>query len=348
MNAHLLALSAYRPGRVITNAEAGAQAGVTDQWVAQRTGISTRRHTEKSVLDLATTAATNAVAAAGIRAAEVDQLIMVTESHPVQSPPHAPSIADNIGAVAAGAFDLVAACAGFSYALGVAADLVNGGSAGTILVVSAERMSAWLDWQDSGTAAIFGDGAGAAIVTASTERTIWPYAKRSDGSMRDLIRMEPASWHLAMEATPPVWPVVRMHGPRVYRWVIENGPQIIDDALAKAGVTRDDIDVFVPHQANRRITSELVKRANLGHAVIADDIVHMGNTSSASIPLAATALLASGQAAPGQKALFFGFGAGMTAAAQVVLLPSAFSDHAETSPEVGGFAEQSGSLARVA
>ncbi|ABY21838.1 3-oxoacyl-[acyl-carrier-protein] synthase III [Renibacterium salmoninarum ATCC 33209] len=271
---------------------------------------------------MAARSALEVVQTAGALPEEIDLVIVTTESSVVQSPPLAPLIAQQVGAQNAGAFDLGAACAGFCYGMSVASGLIGGGGAEKILLVAAEQTSIWLHYQDPNTAGIFGDGAGAALISAAANRTIWPAAMYPDGTKHDLIGMSQGNLRHAFDSSPPIWPSSSMKGAGVFRWVIENSSSIIDKALKNAG---KEIEVFVPHQANFRITEELVKRLGFSGAILANDVSTMGNTSSASIPLAAAALLASGRAQPGQLALFFGFGAGMTAAAQVVRLPAAYS-----------------------
>jgi 3-oxoacyl-[acyl-carrier-protein] synthase-3 len=325
---HLVAIAGVHGARRVDNCELSRllvdSPDVDDAWITRRTGVRTRYFGAdgETVETLAKDAATAVVQISGIDPAEIDLVMVSTESSMVQSPPVAPSVALHVGAGRAGAFDIVAACAGFSYALGVAAELIASGSMRTVLVVASEKISANLSWRDPATAAIFGDGAGAAIVTAGERRTVWTMATLSDGENHGLIGSEPLSWETAFESSQ--WPVLRMDGPSVFRWAITHGPALIGSALQRAGSSLPEIDVFVPHQANQRITQALVKRSGLEHTVVADDIVVSGNTSSASIPIAAAALLDSGAAQPGQKALFLGFGAGMTAAAQVVELPERY------------------------
>lgn len=324
MHPHLLAISGYRPPGVVFNEKLSAGIQVEEGWIKRRTGIDSRRHTQQSVAEMAARSALEVVQTSGVLPEEIDLVIVATESSVVQSPPLAPLIAQQVGAQNAGAFDLGAACAGFCYGMGIASGLIGGG-AEKILLVAAEQTSIWLNYQDPNTAGIFGDGAGAALIVAAANRTIWPAAMYSDGAKHDLIGMSQGNWRHAFDSSPPIWPSLSMKGAGVFRWVIENSSSIIDKALKNAGKEIEEIEVFVPHQANFRITEELVKRLGFSGAILANDVSTMGNTSSASIPLAAAALLASGRAQPGQLALFFGFGAGMTAAAQVVRLPAAYS-----------------------
>jgi len=317
-------VAGIRPDREVGNAEAGAAAGVSAEWITQRTGITSRFVSDTDVTTLAVDVARRLLDSAEVDARDVDQVIVVTESSVHQSPPVAPTVAAAIGASRAGGFDVVAACAGFAYALGLARDQIVAGTSGSVLVVAAEQMSIWLDHTDASTAPVFGDGAGAALVVASPVPGLWPAATLADGTRRGLIGMRPAGWRRAFDANPPVWPVVCMEGPAVYRWVVEHGPGLIAHALERAGSTAADIEVFVPHQANLRITDALVSRSGLGHSIIADDIRTSGNTSSASIPLALARMLDAGIVRPGQLALSMGFGAGMTAAAQVFRVPDRF------------------------
>lgn len=317
----LLSLGVHRPAKVVSSSTLEIALALDEGWVERRTGVVERRYTTTGLEHMALEAARSAVEACAIRPEEIDLVLFATESSLSQSPPIAPSLASRLGATGAGGFDLVAACAGFTYGLAVAADFVACGTADTVLVVAAEEISAWLEPTDPTTSVVFGDGAGAAVVSLASKRSIWPSATLSNGSLSHLIGTNPPSWVDAFAETPARWPRLRMNGPEVYRWAITSLPGLVARALDAAGLTPADIDVFVPHQANLRIITEVARRCGFEGAVVADDVRVSGNTSSASIPLAAVALLESGRARPGQTAVFAGFGAGMTACAQVVTLP---------------------------
>jgi 3-oxoacyl-[acyl-carrier-protein] synthase-3 len=238
-----------------------------------------------------------------------------------QAPPLSAEVAFRIGANGAGALDTGGGCAGFSYTLALAADAVRAGSARYAVVVGVERMSDIVDPADRGTAFLFGDGAGAVVVGPAAQDGIGPVRWGSDGSKAAAIS-QPYSW-AAVKADPSTpWPALRMAGQEVFRWAVTALAPVAADAVRMAGLTIADIEVFVPHQANMRITDALVRGIGLGpDVVVAREIATVGNTSSASIPLAMEQLLASGQARAGQRALLMGFGAGLLYAAQVVRLP---------------------------
>jgi len=225
-------------------------------------------------------------------------------------------VAERIGLVAAGAFDLNAACAGFCYGLGTAADLVRSGSSGRVLVIGAEKLSDWLDWDDRSTSIIFADGAGAAVVGAAPDESavgIGPVAWGSAGEMKQAIRINHDTHGIVQE------------GQTVFRWATTKIAPVALRAVELAGLTPADIDVFVPHQANLRIIEAVARKLRKEGARedmrVADDIVHSGNTSSASIPLALDHMRADGRLRSGDTVLLVGFGAGLSYAAQVVVCP---------------------------
>lgn len=320
-HARILSVGAYRPARVVTNDEICERIDSSDQWIRERSGIVTRRFAapDETIIDLAEPAARQAIERAGLAAADVDAVVVATMTHPYQAPAAAAALAHRIGATPAAAFDVSAACAGFPYALGIAADMVRSGSAGTVLVVGTERMTDIIDPTDRGTAFLFGDGAGAVVVGGSRTPGIGPTVWGSDGGQWDAIRQD-RSWLEAREAGP--LPHLTMAGQTVFRWAVWQMAPAAQKALDAAGIAADDLAAFVPHQANRRIIDAMAKQLRLpAHVAIALDIVDTGNTSAASIPLAMDRMLAEGTAPHGGLALLIGFGAGLAYAAQVVQLP---------------------------
>jgi 3-oxoacyl-(acyl-carrier-protein) synthase III len=266
-------------------------------------------------------AARDALAAAGLEAADVGVTLVATMSADAACPQVATRVADAIGAVHGSAMDLGAACAGFCYALEVAGALVAAGH-GAVLVVGVERMTDIVEPTDRSTAFLFGDGAGAAVVGPSGSPGIGPVAWGADGAQADLIVQSPTWAEVAAGA--PGKPALRMQGPAVFRWATSRMVPLAVEALEKAGCKPEQLDAFVPHQANARITDGLVRGLGLPeHVAVARDVATAGNTSAASVPLAMHALLASGAARPGDHALLLGFGAGLTFASQVVTLPPA-------------------------
>lgn len=374
----LLGIGDHRPERVIDNDELCRHIDSSDEWIRERSGILRRRQAApaESVVDMGTAAARDALDYAGLTGADVDAVICATITHPWQTPAAAPIIADRLGTAHAAAYDLSAACAGYCYGIAAADDMIRAGRAEHVLVVGVEKLSDYRDLADRGTAFIFGDGAGAAVVGPSDTPGISATTWGSDGSGHGLIRQS-ASWaqtqhryapgtigfpgdapvgdalkgdapvgdalvgdvpggddRRPVDAAPagsgevdpstptPAWPYIDMAGPSVFRWAVATVTGLCADALDAAGITASDLDVFIPHQANARIVEAMTKRLKLpGHVVVADDIADMANTSAASVPLATAALLRSGRARPGDLALQIGFGAGLTWAAQVVVLP---------------------------
>ncbi len=325
--ARMLALGEHRPARIVTNDEICENIDSSDQWIRDRSGIVTRRFAaaEESVVDMAASAASKALAASGVAPDDVDMVILATCTHPYQTPGGASQVQDRLGASNAGALDINAACAGFTYSLSVAADMIRAGSARHVVVVGSEKMSDFVDPHDRGMAFLFGDGAGATIVGPSQTAGIGPVIWGSDGSRAGTITQEPTYVEVqhalaAGESLPPV--ALRMSGQAVFRWAINNMAPVAQRALDAAGVSPEELGAFVPHQANLRIVDALVKALKLpANVAIARDMETQGNTSSASIPLALSALVERGAVESGQPALLIGFGAGLTYAAQVAEIP---------------------------
>jgi len=315
----MLGLGVHRPDRVVTNDELCEVLDSSDEWIRTRSGIRTRRYAaeDESLVDMATRAAEGALDASGVAADELDTVIVATSTHAQHTPAAAPLVADRLGSRAA-AFDVSAGCAGFCHALSVASDLVRGGNARHVLVIGVEKLSLFLDPTDRSTAFIFADGAGAVVVGASDEPGIGPVAWGSDGSQSHVIRQEPGCQ--AVDHDHPM--VVRMEGTAVFRWAPFAMADVAREAVAGAGLAMEDLDAFVPHQANLRITETLARNLRLPETIaIARDVQDSGNTSAASVPLAIEAMLRTGEVAVGDTALLIAFGAGLSYASQVVTLP---------------------------
>lgn len=322
-NVGLLSVGAYRPDRVVTNEEICRTLDSDDEWIFSRTGIRTRHFgaADETAMSMAVEACRIALANAEVPGEQVDAVIVATSTNFRQTPPCAPQVATAVGAQAAPAFDIAAGCAGFGYALGVAADMVRAGSARTLLVVGSEKLSDAIDLTDRGSAFIFGDGAAAVVVGPTAEQGVGPTVSGSDGAQSQAI-VQDTSW-IDYSLDPSMMrPYLRMDGKAVFRWAAFQMSDVGRRAMAAAGVTTDDLDVFIPHQANGRINELVANQLELrSDIVIANDIEFTGNTSAASVPLAMEQLLACGAAKPGALALLLGYGAGLTYAAQVVRLP---------------------------
>lgn len=319
--ARILGLGGYRPSRVVTNEEICTRIESSDEWIRERTGIVSRRFAaaDETIADMSVSAAGKAIAHAGIAPEQVDAVILATISHPMQTPSAAAEVAYRLGTGGAAAFDVAVACAGFCYGISLANDMVRGGSAQYVVVIGVEKLSDFIDHYDRTTAFIFADGAGAVVIGPSDVPGIGPTIWGSDGSQLGAITQN-RSWVEARDSD--VFPTLTMQGQAVFRWAVWQMAPVAQRALDAAGVSAEELDAFIPHQANVRIIDALVKTLKLPpHVPVAKDIVDAGNTSAASIPLAMERMLESGQAKRGGTALLIGFGAGLTYAAQVVTLP---------------------------
>lgn len=325
----ILALGGVRGENVVTNDDLVGPIDSTDEWIRRRTGIVTRRRAPQHVLvqDLAERAGRAAVAAAGIDPTQIDVVIVSSVSWMQPTPGMAPVVAHRIGASpSAAAYDVNAGCAGYCYGIGQADAMIRSGLARYVLVIGAEKLSDYADPTDRSISFIIGDGAGAAVIGPSDTPGVGPTIWGSDGSHSDAITMT-HSWldyKTASLGETVEWPTARQEGPSVYRWAISVVPEAALRAIDAAGLKPTDIDVFIPHQANLRIIEGMHEKLGLrDDVVVAHDIVETGNTSGASVPLAAERMLREGTAKGGDIALQFGFGAGLAYAAQVVELPSA-------------------------
>ena len=321
--AGVLGLGSYRPSRVVPNSELVEAIDSSDEWIQQRTGIRERRFAgpEETVVAMSVAAARPAIERAGVDPRRIDAVIVATVSHLLQTPSAATAIAHELGLDRPAAFDISAACAGFCHALALASDMVRGGSATHVLVVGVERLSDITDPTDRGTAFLFADGAGAAVVGPAETAGIGPVVWGSDGEQYDLIRQR-EDWRDVIASESPRMPHLEMQGNAVFRWAAFEMAKVAQAALDRAGLSLDDLDLFVPHQANMRITDVMVRTLGLpDHVVVARDIAEQGNTSAASVPLALDRLVEQGLARSGDTALLVAFGAGLAYAAQVITVP---------------------------
>ncbi len=326
-HSEIVGLGVHRATRVVTNDEIVGPIDSSDQWIQERTGIKQRlwAPADIDVIDMAVDAGSKALAYAGIGADKLGTIIVSTISHPYQTPSAAVLVQDRLGARNAGAFDISAACAGFPYGLGLADGIISSGESDYVLVIGVEKLSDWTDMTDRGTAFIFADGAGAFLLGPADNPGIGPTIWGSDGSEFDAIVMEPSLIALRdrfAETGEFTFPTLRMQGQKVFKWAVGSMIDVCHRALDAAGLTSSDIQAFVPHQANNRITDAMVRGLKFpASVVVARDIIMTGNTSAASIPLALDTLLRDGQVKSGDLALTIGFGAGLAYAAQVIRVP---------------------------
>ncbi|WP_375485037.1 beta-ketoacyl-ACP synthase 3 [uncultured Jatrophihabitans sp.] len=307
----VLGFGAAQPTATTTSEELGAPFGKAGSWVETRTGIRSVRRagTGAELNELALQAGMQALQAAGVDEHEVD-LVITASCSVANGPGDHGTLASGLARTAP-RMHLNSACSGFCYALSTADDAIRTGAARYVLVVAAELMSSLVDPADLGTSILFADGAGAAVVgPAGASPGVGPAVWGSDGSQSQLI-----------DCGAVAGGKLTMAGSQVFRWAVEHMPAVALDACRRAGVQIGDIDVFVPHQANKRIVDAISDKLGLGDTVIADSVIVSGNTSAASIPIAVVDLARRGLTTAGQLALLVGFGAGLSFAGQVIRLP---------------------------
>ena len=319
------------PGRIVTNKELEQMVETSDEWIRERTGIG-ERHVSvgETVVTLASEAAGKALEQAGKSAEEIDLILVATCSPEQYLPCCACQVQAAIGAVNALAFDVNAACSGFLFALNTADAYLRTGLAKNALVIGSEVLSKLVDWTDRGSCILFGDGAGAAVVEQCEATTgILGRAMHSDGSGGGVLRCEarrlatPFAAPVAAEAEETASPEdgehsIRMDGQEVYRFATRRVPQCIEEALSDAGLTVEDIDLFVLHQANARIIDAVAKRLHADREKFPTNLERVGNLSSASIPVLLDELHRQGRLHRGDRIVLAGFGAGLTIGACVM------------------------------
>jgi 3-oxoacyl-[acyl-carrier-protein] synthase-3 len=308
-SARITGLGHYVPERVVPNADIAERIGVDDEWITRRTGIRSRRWAAdgETLADMAVAAGTRALADAGVDAAAIDLVLVATMTADQVCPNAAPVVADALGAHAAGAIDVGAACTGWLAGLRLAAGQVESGRADRVLLIGADRLSSLLNLDDQATASLFGDGAGAVVISATDGGGIGPIVLASDGSLGDRI----TAGYGADRA-------LKMDGHSTYQVAVKRLTECTVEACERAGVELDDIDLFVYHQANGRIIRAVGQRLELPEEKVADYVAGMANTSAASIPLALGLLRQDGRLRIGQRVLVAAIGGGFTWGAGVV------------------------------
>ncbi|MDF2772534.1 MAG: 3-oxoacyl-[acyl-carrier-protein] synthase 3 [Geminicoccaceae bacterium] len=322
--AYLAGTGRAAPAKVLTNHDFAALGLETShEWIVERTGISERHIAGEgeSTCSLAADAARTAMQRAHVHAGELDVIILTTATPDRLLPATAVDLQAALGATRAAAFDVSAACSGFLYGLQIAEGLISSGAHETALVVSAEKMSAIVDWQDRSTCVLFGDGAGAAVVQRSKHgKGILSSFIRSDGTLAELLyrpgggAMVPFSESVLGERSH----YVKMAGREVFKHAVRSMSEAADRALDAARLTASDIDLMIPHQANVRIIEATAKHANIPLDKVYVNVDRYGNTSSASIPIALDEAIDCGRIKEGSTVLMVAFGAGFTWASTVV------------------------------
>ncbi|MEY4312607.1 MAG: hypothetical protein RLZZ319_116 [Actinomycetota bacterium] len=319
----IYAVGAARGDLTVTNDDIAGPIDSSDEWIRQRTGVITRKRASKDIaaVDLATEAATEAIAKAKISPEQIGAVIVATISNSVQTPSMAALVADRVGATPAAAYDISAACAGFCYGVAQGDALVRSGAAKYVLVIGAEKLSDLAKPTDRTISFLLGDGAGAVIIGPADEPGISSTIWGSDGGKWDAVGMD-RPLREAFEDKDGEYPTLRQDGQTVFRWAVWEMAKVAQQALDAAGITSADLAAFIPHQANMRIINEFAKQLDVPDSVvIARDIETTGNTSAASVPLAMHRVLAEHPELSGGYALTIGFGAGLVYAAQIVRLP---------------------------
>lgn len=307
-------VGSYLPSRVVTNADLSKIVDTTDEWIVERTGIHSRHIAAEGEFTshLALAAARNAIADAGIDVQEIDTIILATTTPDNTFPATATTVQAELGLYHGAAFDIQAVCSGFVYAMTVADTFIKTGQSKTALVIGAETFSRLLDWTDRTTCVLFGDGAGAAIVTGeqgagtNADRGILTAHLHSDGRYKEKLYVDggPSSTQSTGH--------VRMEGREVFRHAVVNIAEAIKESLEATGLTAEDIDWFVPHQANKRILDGTAKRIGLPPEKVVMTVGEHGNTSAASVPLALDAAVRDGRIKRGDLVLLEAMGGGFT------------------------------------
>ncbi|HUX34564.1 MAG TPA: beta-ketoacyl-ACP synthase III [Gemmatimonadaceae bacterium] len=312
------------PARVMTNHDfAAIGIDTSDEWIVGRTGIRERHIAapDETTCTMAAVAARQAMERAGVHAGDIDTIVLSTATTDRLLPSTAVDLQAELGASRASAFDISAACSGFVYASTVAEGLIAAGSAETVLVVSAERMSSIIDWTDRATCVLFGDGAGAAIVRPATrDRGILGSFMRSDGALANLLYRPAggAAHPFDAQVLADRSFYVKMAGREVFKHAVRSMAEACDRVLDAAKLTSADIDLLIPHQANMRIIEATAKHANIPMDKVFVNVDRYGNTSSASIPIALDEAIEQGRVKEGTTVLLAGFGAGFTWGSMVI------------------------------
>lgn len=313
------------PETVITNEDLTKLYDTSDEWIYTRTGIKERRVVsgEENAIDLGFAAAKNAIAKAKINLEDIDLIIAASSAPPDLYPAMACRIQEKLGIKNIPAFDVTAACSGLIYTLSMARAYISSGIYKTVLIIAADNNSRLCDWEDRSVSILFGDGAGAMVVTQSDDGVddILAIDIRADGSIGEYITLP-----LTGKNCPLVDPCIQkpahvsMNGKEVYKFVVKVIPQYIDKCLEQAGMKAEEIDYFIPHQANQRIIEAVQQRLGYSDEKVISNIMRYGNTSAASVPIALAEGVESGKIKLPSTAILCGFGAGMTWGVAIVRL----------------------------
>ncbi len=313
----------YVPERVLTNADLETMVDTTEEWIVARSGIHERRLAAEgeTTSQMAVQAARQALQQADLDARQLDLIIVATSSPDHLTPPVSSQIQTALGAEGVGAFTLVTGCTGFVYGLSTAQQFIGNGACQNVLVIGAELISRWVNWKDRTTCILFGDGAGAVVLQASDDPSgLLSFELGSDGSKGELLIVPAGGVAMppSLETVRQDLHYVRMNGREVFKFATRILGKALDTAIRKAGLTTDDIALFIPHQANVRIIDAAARYVGLPAERVFVNIHKYGNTSAASIPIAFCEALEEGRVRPGDNLAMVAFGAGLTWAAAVI------------------------------
>ena len=321
--AQIVGWGKYVPATVLTNEDLSHMVDTSDEWIRTRTGIA-ERHTaspRESSSTMAARAAEQALNVARVDPTAIDLIVVATATPDYMFPATACLVQDALGARKAGAFDLSAGCSGFVYALSMAADGIVAGTYNTALVIGSETLTRIVDWTDRSTCVLFGDGAGAVVLTASEGPCgVLATVLGADGSGGDLLSLHGSGYKdpPSAEARAAQLPVIRMDGNAVYRFATRAMSNVALQAIRKAGLTIEQVDLLIPHQANLRIIQAATKALKLPDTKVFVNLERYGNTSAASVPIALCEAVESGRVQDGNIVVLAAFGAGLTWGAAVL------------------------------
>ncbi|MDQ2694553.1 MAG: ketoacyl-ACP synthase III [Pseudomonadota bacterium] len=311
--ARIIGTGGYLPDKVLTNLDLEKMVDTSDQWIRERTGVEQRHIAAagQSTCDLAEAAARRAIAMAGVEPTGIDLIVVATTTPDHVFPSVASQLQDRLGNYGCAAFDVQAVCTGFVYALGIAEKFIRTDSARRALVVGAETFSRIIDWTDRGTCILFGDGSGAVVIEAADQPGILSAHLHADGRYKELLWV-PGGPGGRYDKTRDNPAYVEMRGNEVFKVAVNTLGRIVEETLAAAAMTADDIDWLIPHQANIRIITATAKKLNMPMERVVVTVNRHGNTSAASVPLALDTAVRDGRIRRGDTVLLEAFGGGFT------------------------------------
>jgi 3-oxoacyl-[acyl-carrier-protein] synthase-3 len=304
----IIGIGSYLPPKVVTNDDLAKFVDTSDEWISSRTGISQRHFVEtEKCSDLAYEAAKNALLSADFSAEKLDAIIVATTTADKVFPSVACNVQYRIGARGCCSFDVQAVCAGFMYALGIADSMIKAGQYKNVLVIGSETMSKLMDWEDRSTCVLFGDGAGAMLLTADNQPGIISTTLHADGKHEELLHAP-----IISPRNNDTVGYLKMEGNKIFKIAVNNMGKIIDETLTNANMSYQELDWLIPHQANTRIIQSIAKKLKMPMEQVIVTIAKHANTSAASVPLAFDSAVRNGKIKKGDNCIMVAFGGGLT------------------------------------